>query len=118
MNREIKFRAWNKELPQMVSDLSLHGLEFYGDSLNDALRQTTVMQFTGLKDRKGIEIYEGDILSGHEDGIGKVVWSEDSYVYEFLDGNIIPLAEATTWFGNIVEVIGNIYKNPEVLEKE
>ena len=99
MSREIKFRGWDGEA---LRELDPDRLSFY---LKMGL---TVNQYTGLKDRDGKEIYEGDILE-----------------YEAYDGSIRSLV--VTWdsisqtsfpalvTGEYYEIIGNIYTNPELL---
>lgn len=75
----------------------------------------TVGQFTGLTDKNGKDIYEGDICYGHSDGAGKIVWTkfDGGYDYEFNDGNIVGIFEVIKF----IEVIGSIYENPELLNK-
>lgn len=122
--REIKFRAWDKEFKRMVSDLSLHGLEFYGDSLNDALAQTTVMQYIGRKDKNGREIFEGDIIKNNYNYYDEkekkwipitenmsIIWNEHWCEFSFNSN------KAVNHWGEM-EVIGNIYENPELLLSE
>lgn len=76
----------------------------------------SVGQYTGLKDRNGKEIYEGDILSGHSDGNVKVVWKDACWQCIFDDEANIGLDEMCIWFGNNACVIGNIYENSELLK--
>ena len=60
--KEIKFRAWDKEHREMKSDITLDVLKIYGNSLNEGLKHTELMQFTGLKDKNGKEIYENTLV--------------------------------------------------------
>lgn len=70
MNREIKFRLWDKEYKQLdyASDLSelvrLDGrvMSFNNIGLDDVTEKVILMQYTGLTDKSGTEIYEGDIV--------------------------------------------------------
>ena len=111
-NRIIKFRAWNDgemiysqdENRQSQSMLSV------GDILS---RFETIMQFTGLTDKNGIEIYEGDICEGHDDGRGKIVWTEfdGGYDYVFSDEGNVGIWEVK----KDLVVIGNIHQHPDLL---
>jgi uncharacterized phage protein (TIGR01671 family) len=108
MIREIKFRAWiesqNYMAIQGTPDLeTLQSFMFhYGN-------EKTLMQYTGLKDKNGKEIYEGDIVipfSDFEKGNRSVV------VYEFNQFRIKGKNLYWSWASDI-EVIGNIYENPK-----
>jgi len=120
--REIKFRAWdkaNKFMHQDVQDglnaVNEKGVPVIGLSFGRLCRDegNVIMQYTGLTDKNGKEIYEGDIIKylGHYDGfdcegIGKVMFY--NYRFEVDDINIRHLSIH-------VEVIGNIYENKELL---
>lgn len=128
----IKFRAWHNELGRMMS---ISDMWFNVDSLgeiglNDAVMndyitvspdEIKLMQSTGLKDKNGKEIFEGDIVDykGRE-AVVKWHGSYASFIYRFVDGlqergsKWDPLFLACYHF----EVIGNIYENPELLEVE
>lgn len=69
----------------------------------------TVGQFTGLKDKNGKEIYEGDICNNDGGMTGEVVFHELAWMFRWRSGNYYPL-------GQWVEVISNIYSNPELLD--
>ena len=133
MSREIKFRAWLKEEKKMVnvetidfSEKSIQHLE-KNEIIDAYLLRTTfledidLMQYTGLKDKNGKEIYEGDILKYNfpYDGrlkhisLVKFVETEASFGIKDIYGNEIPLYRITA--NNYFEVVGNIYENPELL---
>lgn len=117
--REIKFRAWDKISKSWFNSNRLYIRNQTGevydrhDSLSKIFPSTvTLMQYTGLKDRLGVEIYEGDIVrrlqqwGGYADH--KVVeWKERTKYVGFNLGN----GQVMNW-----EVIGNIYENPELLD--
>lgn len=133
--REIKFRAWNKNLKKMykIGQITLEkgtwnyepdNREYIGMSI-PYQPSFVLMQYTGLKDKNGKEIYEGDIIEikgysnkGYNTGLVKEI-----YVVEFKDFcwscGIKSLLNLATINWASIEVIGNIYDNPELLsEKE
>lgn len=122
--RTIKFRAWyGKSMEYDVQDVwSVHGRSF-GHILQD--RGTTVMQYTGLDDKNGQEIYEGDVVLAKEyikGGVASrrkrwiIVW--DPHYATGWSGE--RKGEYTTIIDSTLEtepeVIGNIYENPELLK--
>ncbi len=91
---------------------------------NDAYN-VELMQYTGLKDKNGVEIYEGDIVSIQYDNdqptIHEVVWCGIDYPAFDFQPQLNCECNGFSHYHNdpdtIVEVIGNIYENPELLEK-
>ena len=136
MNREIKYRAWLKEEKKMVivetidfSEKSIQYLE-KNEIIDTYLLRTKfledidLMQYTGLKNKNGKEIYEGDILKYNfpYDGrlkhvsLVKFVETEASFGIKDRYENEIPLYRIAA--NNYFEVIGNIYENEELLKSE
>jgi uncharacterized phage protein (TIGR01671 family) len=120
--REIKFRAWEKNLKEIIP---VHFIDFANRMINakSAWRlfdEIELMQYTGLKDKNGKEIYEGDIVKNLRDKTFEIFWSEEELAWcdkgKWRDGrdNITLLADLNAVA--TIEVIGNIYENPELLE--
>jgi len=125
--REIKFRAWNGE--RMMPWGFIEDSFVEPSSGNDYnLFTTPHMQFTGIKDKNGKEIYEGDIIRSFNGRIwivkhGYWEYQELRQVTEqygwYLGGdgyfgeNTVPMTPSE---GTLNEVIGNIYENPELLK--
>ena len=137
MNREIKLRAWQKDKKVMmdVKEYDFENKEIWAENITGAWYKDCkleIMQYTGLKDKNGKEIYEGDIVSsyvqtGKESSRSIIVW-EDEELYsgwnikvikDFYppnkEGCIIPISRNDVMD---YEVIGNIYENSELLEVE
>lgn len=103
--REIKFRAWDTEKKIMFPSSTIFKINIgaYEDSCN-----LIVMQYTGKKDKNGIEIYEGDLVSD-SCGIYYVFWS-DSYCGWGIGDDKTEFYERMSKQGEL-KVIGNIYEN-------
>lgn len=118
--RKIKFRAWIKEVDEIreveyinfwekkISYPHKFCKEYY---LNADFDEIEIMEYTGLKDKNGKEIYEGDILfESFREEYFKVVFENGSFRAE-ADGYSLDLED----YDDICEVVGNIYENPELL---
>lgn len=127
MSREIKFRIWSKPLEQMFP---VAGLQFAADGtiskvqmfpngeFHDA-NQFEIMEYTGLKSKSGVEIYEGDVVRYRDDYDGLTVTAILRTLDDF----------SAMYFGNAYgeptfdeersecQVIGNIYQNRELLDE-
>ena len=112
--REIKFRAWDKNGQVMLQVGDKYGTTHPLDCCNYALQgqNITLMQYTGLKDKNGKEIYEGDrvSLAGLN---GTVVW--DNTMARFVlksDGKqIVKYQTISQMTKSQMSIIGNIYEN-------
>lgn len=128
--REIKFRAWD-----IVNNRMYHHFDFpdqyligldgtvwdtkahdsFGLGLGSTVDCFKLLQFTGLKDKKGVEIYEGDILSICNGSINGIGWPEKNREVKFEKGSFnVPTwsQDSTHYF----EVIGNIHQHPDLLK--
>lgn len=121
MKRIIKFRAWDSYHKIWFQDgagfaLSWDATEIFDDNSNEHSTKDIVFeQFTGLLDKNGMEIYEGDIVLLHDHPTGVddcktfVSFRAGCFVADF---NGITLNDyGTAW----IQVIGNIHQNPELL---
>lgn len=135
----MKFKIWDKKYKEFIYNyrvyLDSHGISYvdsrtYG--MTDITEEVEILRYTGFKDKESNEIYEGDILTWDGDREGHSKLKQD-YIIEVLktDKMWIEVAEHTNmymfnydtsgsdypeYFEDSV-VIGNIYENPEILEK-
>lgn len=130
MNRIIKFRAWDKYNKRMINRIEEDGeyaICFNGEircikhgetPFNITLPQgLELQQYTGLTDKNGVEIYEGDICKNGD-------WEENANAYnyrievvEYIDKEACFRGWNFNIDGMTCEVVGNIYENPDLLNK-
>ncbi|MCU5409290.1 YopX family protein [Bacillus cereus] len=117
--REIKFRVWCKEGPSMLNwDYLINEPDFV-DFMKGAHEEdayySRLMQYTGLKDKNGKEIYEGDIVKCHNDLVYIVDWHEEDamFYYKDPDGDE---EEDLRMSAVSFEVIGNVYDNQNLIK--
>ena len=130
MNREILFRG--KHIHAMDSNEHLNGTWVHGylsdkNYINDKslegeflVDENTICQYTGLIDKNGKKIFEGDILRHADETILKTVWNDRKYGFaaQCVKGSV--LLKDCKWGlwefeSDEVEVIGNVFDNPELL---
>lgn len=141
MQRDIKFRAWDEKNNKMimVDDFAFivnrhsHTDTYYPEDRYRGMRQEffgisqlKIMQYTGLKDKNGVEIYEGDILSDFAivKWFKKLTWDSGGsphagfWCKEWLDNEDDELRDLNYHYGfdGETEVIGNTYQNKELLK--
>lgn len=147
MSRDLKFRAWNSVLKEMneVTSLRMYknnitgivmskvGVKnpikegWFNITKSDEIEKVILMQFTGLLDKKGIEIFEGDIIKYKRRWEPDMEKIEIGFIYFDAPSYWISLNEDRTHTTGIInilhadkitkcEVIGNIYENPELMK--
>lgn len=130
--REIKFRVWDKVTKQMFTGFHLFGemtlvggihawqdeeaekIGIKRDTLG-ALNDLIEMQYTGLKDVNGKEIYEGDIVISQDGEKCRIDFYSGSFNATYLPPADWDPMEPCRYLDEEFEVIGNIYENPELL---
>jgi len=118
--REIKFRAWDKATNSMVKDswkLFLNGTVSIADTW--ATGDVHLMQYTGLKDQNGVEIYEGDIIQDPDHGPASnciIKYEEGAFFAGAIDSIDGDDGLASEYAPSAV-VIGNIHEHPELVVK-
>lgn len=133
MTREIKFRAWNSTNEKMIDLRAITPLAIESALNCDGLflpfeEDLILMQFTGLKDKNGNEIYEGDVVETENyDQLAIVTFKTTGYLagafcLKQKDGKFRNFSPDNIWSPsdeprNWDEVIGNIYENPDLIEK-
>lgn len=142
---EIKFRAWmpyNEDPndmrmeydPQLfaedgngiftINSVFAHPIDYFADNVTYPEAVIKFMQYTGMHDKNGREIYEGDIIVTHPKmkyeipKIGVVQYGDCRPMFQYKSGDG---EEYSIWSNNVYrtyEVIGNIFENPELLEAQ
>jgi uncharacterized phage protein (TIGR01671 family) len=121
--RNIKFRGWNKISRMMVDDIQVYSPKDTL-SLNSCFDPDMIvlpLQFTGLLDKNDVEVYEGDIVKARNED---EVYRHKYYIHyrakqaEWQLGNKLDRGVTSMQYidKNTIEVIGNIYENPELLK--
>lgn len=123
-----KFRVWDKVKAKMysvevISFINNKVYPVYTDTSHRYVpfNESVLMQSTGLVDKNGKEIFEGDIVKDGGEDVGVVVYDKEcgAYGLKYKSNLIITfdsLDEMCDWKGSVV--IGNIYENSELLEEE
>lgn len=126
--REIEYRAWLKNIKKMVE---VEEINFINEEIrfkdyetpftkpieiNVSFEDVELMQYTGLKDKNGVKIFEGYIVKIDEEEICFIEWDEYDYFYRIKNKEVDDIFSG--FRPKDLEVIGNIYENPELLEVE
>ena len=130
--RKHKYKAWDKTNKEWYMDGNAFDLEYsgnYGDFYFDNdnphnMREVDLewVQYTGLKDKNGKEIYEGDIVDNVGQTAHEIAWDEKGFwlAKVIAKNEFYYIGRALSHINEFpsIEVIGNIYENHELLEKQ
>lgn len=109
-NRELKFRVWDEELKTWIYNIGMMQNNILCDGTEKG--RFHVMQFTGLKDKNGKEIYEGDEVIQYIESIhlDKSDWENIKGVVKMIDGQFCVGYSQFPLYGFANEIIGNIHE--------
>ena len=110
--RKIKFRVWEKVACVMEYPFDLFSARNASMCVENTMYDYDVMQFTGLKDRAGKEIYENDIVEWEDGSTHQIMWSDISTPHwsGCSDGHLADKKDERR-----CKVVGNIYENSNLL---
>lgn len=119
----IKFRVWDKIGKKMIDWKDVNLTKEVGDNeifvfeptgmFADIILEPIIMQSTGLKDKNGVEIYEGDIVENEYKEIGFIKNCNDAFCFNRKERNFYLSGIGA---GSPFKILGNIYQHPELLE--
>ena len=136
MSKYIKFRVWHKQnkvmmwlkqivwFPDREQRITAHPFDQREPTFVGSLCHLEIMEYTGIDDKNGKEIYEGDILDVDEHKrLCKVIWFEpqacfDTVPIKVMDKHTVFNGLKNSEWSYRTEVVGNIYENPELLKQE
>lgn len=132
MQDRFKFRLYDKAIGEMVYDVCVGFIKDSGKTddwvcadtscgqityRGDKLKDIVLMQCTGLKDKYGKLIYEDDIVKDRNNFILQITYRQDKGAFYLKNNRIAGAISELRCSTNTMEVIGNIYENPELLEQ-
>ena len=120
--KQVKFRAWDKQNLKWVKPNKGEGFTIWanGRGIADVPRSWNgsenpdnfiLLQYTGLKDKNGVEIYEGDIIEFPNGSKHEVIWRKGTFCYQESENSFHIFDETKC------KIIGNIYENPNLLKE-